>query len=314
MRLIKHLTILLLMLTTVGCDTDMRLSSIVQFQHRNPIIGQWLKAPKQYFLEAHVRFDADLDKSVIFGIDQELIEGTTNPIYISGGDWMGLVGVQREGRVWVATGSASTMQGKPSNDRHWVYLDLKRPLKPDTWYRFSSIVNYETRHFVSFTIEEINSGSGTDDAQTFDLSAYTLDYPNMLPFDGRTMTTLVWAIGGKGLGGTQDSLAKVYFDDVRSGLASQSPDGKWLKQPLTFENFENGTKAFAPQPWSYMGVMLDKVIPLEKYSDATWYLERSMALAKPSRVTFAYSGNTVAEIDATLKNIPYDAWLGQQPK
>ena len=289
-----------------ACDVDMRLSSAVMFWHKDSGIATWLETPKHYFLESYVRFDDTLDKSVIFGIDQELLEGTKKPIHFSGADWMGLIGMQRDGKIWVATGTEATMQGKPSKDRNWAYLSLGRPIEPNAWYRIHSIVDYSTRKYVAFTIE------GPHIKKTFDLSAYTLDYPNMLPFDERTMTNLVWAIGGKALGGTLKSHAKVYFDDVRSGLATPISKDEWQEKTLFTESFETQSGRFADQPWSYMDVIVDKVIQLEKYHDGKWYLERGIALARPAQVSFARSGKTVAVMDATIEDIQYDDWLKRE--
>jgi hypothetical protein len=71
------------------------------------------------YIDAYVRFPPQTGDDVIFGIDQEFDDGVTRPAYIKGGDWMGLVGLQRSGSVWVAKGTADTMNGKPSKARTW---------------------------------------------------------------------------------------------------------------------------------------------------------------------------------------------------
>lgn len=306
MRCLKLLVISFVSLLLTACDVDLRLSSAVMFWRQEANIAEWLKTPKYYFLESYVRFDNSLDKSVIFGIDQEMLEGTKNPIHFPGADWMGLIGMQRDGKIWVATGTDETMQGKPSKDRNWVYLNIEQPLQANTWYRLHSIVDYSTRKYVSFTIE------GPDIKKTFDLSAYTVDYPNMLPFDERSMTNLVWAIGGRALGTPLKSNTKVYFDDVRSGLAIPVSKDLWEEKTLFTESFETQSTRFSNQPWSYMDIITDKVIALKKYQDGQWYLEREMALARPTAVNFAHNGKTVAVMDASIENIKYEDWLKRE--
>lgn len=287
-----------------NCSQEARLSSIVVFHKSDPIIAEWLNEPKYYFTEAFVRFDEKLDESTLFGIDQELLEGVEKPIHIKGGDWMGLIGLQRSGKLWVAVGNDRTMSGEPSKDRTWEHLYCDKPLKPNSWYRLYSIVDYSNRHFVSFTIQ------GENINQTFDLKKYKLDYPNMLGFDKRAMTNFVWAIGSSTLGAKKNSYAKVYFDDVRGGVISPIAEGGWSETVVFSDGFEHrDTERFEDQPWTYMDIVRTLTIPLVKYRDGYWYLERGQALAKSKKVAFARSGDHVVMIDATIKDISYKNWF-----
>jgi hypothetical protein len=160
-----------------------RLSAIVSFLSNKPPINHWLENPVNHSsVQAYVLFPPNTGNVVIFGIDQEFLDGTHNPLFIKGGDWMGLVGIQRTGIVWVARGTRNTMRGIPSKKRSWKIIPLGISLKPNTWYRMRTVIDFKSRRHVSFTI----NGPGIH--RTLNLKAYTLDYPNYMPFDQRALT------------------------------------------------------------------------------------------------------------------------------
>lgn len=281
---------------------DTRLSSVVAFQRQSPDIQQWLANPSLAYVETHVRFDATLSESVIFGVDQEFLDGVTKPLHIIGGDWMGFVGLQRNGKVWVATGTDETDGGTPSKDRKWVVLDLGQPLQPDSWYRIHAVADFAKRQHVSFSV----SGPGLE--KSFDLSAYKLDYPNMMPFEDRVLTTYGLVMNGAALGGTVDANAKVFFDDFRAGIGVINGD-KTVDHELFYDGFEDSAKLPLEQPISMLDVFISKKIALKPYADNVWYLEREEALAKPQMVGFAKSGKGVMLIDGTLKDTRFRDWV-----
>ena len=281
---------------------DTRLSSVVAFQRQSPHIQQWLANPSLAYVESYVRFDATLSESVIFGVDQEFLDGVTKPLHIKGGDWMGFVGLQRNGKVWVATGTDETDGGTPSKDRKWVILDLGEPLQPDSWYRIHAVADFAKRQHVLFSV----SGPGLE--KSFDLSAYKLDYPNMMPFEARVLTTYGLVMNGSALGGTADANAKVYFDDFRAGIGAIIGD-KTVDHELFYDGFEDSAKLPLVQPISKLDVFISMKIALKPYADNVWYLEREEALAKPQMVGFAKSGMGVMLIDGTLKDTRFHDWV-----
>jgi hypothetical protein len=282
---------------------DSRLSGAVAFGRTTAGADAWLTAPASAFVEAWVRFPADLDNNVIFGIDEELLEGLDAPYHVAGGDWMALTGVQRTGMLWVAKGTAATLAGTPSTERAWELIPLGAALQPDAWYRIRTVANFAQRRFVSFSID----GPGL--SRTVDLSGLTLDYPNYMPFDGHAMTSYVWSMAGTGLGTRTDSTAAVFFDDISFGYLD-SPEAAPAANRTVADGFEIGPAALPAQPLP-TPTGDHYVIPLNGYHDGTWYLERDESRAARLRTGFAHSGSTVMVCDALLRNAAYSDWLGE---
>jgi hypothetical protein len=314
MLVIVPMATCLSLLALSACAVEGRLSGIVAFEYGEKWkpVADFLQKPGLSFVEAYVQFADDLGEGVIFGVDQELTEGVNSPIWVSQGDWMALVGLQRTGKVWVATGTPDTMAGKPSKDRNWVFLSLGQPLQANTWYRLKCIADFSVRKFVSFTIEGPNLN------KTLDLSQYTLDYPNALPFDMRAMTYYVWSMYGKVLGGKPEDNARVYFDDVRHGLVTNEPgpDGKPspVEKPMGSSDFESETGPFPAQPLDMADIMKTKTIKQKAYAEEKWYLERDTAMCRAMQAPFARSGKMVVECDATVQDINYKQWLDSRGK
>jgi hypothetical protein len=265
---------------------DSRLSSAVAVVSEGTEIESFLKRPGTSFVQAYVRFDSDLPNDVIFGIDQEFLDGVANPFDFKGGDWMALIGVQRTGAVWVATGTDETMAGKPSKDRAWTILTLGQQLEPGTWYRFRIEADFGTRHFRKFTVE----GPGL--SKSFDLKELKLDYPNYMPFSDRAMTFFAFAMRGRSLmtqGAKPDGKPVVYFDDVSGGPISEEG-----KDTVVFEDGFETTRAIGKQPVTL------PVIDLKKYIQGQWYLERDESLFTTKKEAFARSGEYVGVADASL--------------
>ena len=268
-------------------NQDARLSSAVALVNEGGEIKSFLKQPGVSFVQAYVRFNSDLPEDVIFGIDQEFIEGVANPVYIKGGDWMSLVGMQRTGVIWVAVGTDETLKGEPSKERTWQILDLGQNLQPDVWYRFRIEVDFSTRHFQKFTVD----GPGV--SKTFDLTAYKLDYPNYMPFSDRTMSFFAFAMRSRGLmksGSTPDGKPLVYFDDISGG-----PMTKESQEIVVFQNGFEEQIEIGKQPITL------PVIDLKKYEQGRWYLERDESLFTVQRAAFARSGDFVGVADASIE-------------
>ncbi len=284
---------------------EARLSGVVALVTQDKGASNWLAKPGLATVEAYVRFPSELAEGVIFGIDQEFVEGINQPLYFKGGDWMALTGLQRNGTVWVATGTIGTMAGKPSKERTWKILSLGVPLKSDTWYRLQSVADFNRREFVRFTVE------GPDLHKTIDLRGITLDYPNAIPFDGRAMSYYVWSMYGKSIGGNEQSPAAVYFDDISFGFLSET-NAASAQSPRTFvnDNEIEGT-AIPAQPLPPYSFFSKYVIPLKNYHEGTWYLERDDSRSAIVKVPFARSGKKAVICDAVLRNIAYPDWLNE---
>jgi hypothetical protein len=261
---------------------ESRLSSVVAFVSETPAAKHFLDQPGVGYVQAYFRFGPDFPDDVIVAIDQELLEGIDNPLYVSGGDWMAFAGVQRTGVVWVGAGSDRALKGTASRDRDWKIYDLKTPLEPDQWYRMRVEADFGARRFRSFTID----GPGLK--QTLDLSAHLLDYPNYMPFNSPSMTYLVAAMRGRSMMKRQGTPV-VYFDDVEGGII----DAEGKSQRVFYDNFEKQSELTA-QPVSW------PVIKLQSYQQGQWYFERGESIFRIEHVPFAHSGSAVGVADVNL--------------
>ncbi len=265
---------------------ESRLSCAVALVYDGEPISSFLAQPGPSFVQAYVRFDDDLPPDVIFGIDQEFLDGVTNPFHYKGGDWMSFIGIQRSGAVWVAHGTDETKNGTPSKERTWKIFNLGRQLKPNTWYRLRIEADFDTRHFLKFTVE----GPGL--AKSFDLSELMLDYPNYMPFSDRAMSFYVCAMRGRSLmdpNATDRGKPVVYFDDVSGGpIAENGGD------IVAFEDGFEESYEIGKQP------VTAPVIDLRGYVQGRWYLERDEALFNQKMMPFARSGQAVGVADASI--------------
>jgi hypothetical protein len=258
-----------------------RLSAAVALTYQGKEIESFLNKPDTGYVQAYARFDSTMPDDVIIAIDQEFYDGTANPKFVSGGDWMSFVGIQRAGGLWVPAGNDSTMSGNPSTDREWKIIDLQVNLKPDVWYRLRVESNFATRHFKSFTIE----GGGIN--KTVDLSQYPLDYPNKIPFVQRAMGYFVCAIRSRDMMKVEGTPI-VYFDDVEGVVNIDGSPNR-----VFFDGFETQPDVpRQPAPTSS--------IDLKSYQQAKWYLERDDSIISTQSVPFAKSGSRVGVADANL--------------
>jgi hypothetical protein len=187
-----------------------RLSMAVAEVSSGTDVQQFLQNPGLSYVQAYVRFASDFPNNVLISIDQEFLDGVKSPRYVSGGDWMAFVGVQRTGAVWVEAGTAGTMLGAASSIPNWQFFNLGAQLQPNNWYLLRVVADYSTRYFKSFTIV----GPGIN--KTIDLSLYFLAYPNYLPIDNRAMT--YYAGNARSANTANGSGAPVvYINDVSGG-------------------------------------------------------------------------------------------------
>ncbi|WP_457633939.1 hypothetical protein [Oceanithermus desulfurans] len=256
---------------------DTRLSGVVGFAED----VRFLADPGTGYVEAYVRFGADLPADVIVFVDQELLEGVTNYRWTKGGDWMAFVGFQRDGTVWVGGGSDAALAGTPSHERNWKLFELGQALLSDTWYRVRVTADFASRRFLGFEIE----GGGL--ARRLDLSGIPLDYPNYIPFDRGSMIYLVGAVRARKWA-TQSGRPLVFFDDVVGAVR----DGDRYRTVFA-NDFEKQTTV-GPQPVTL------PVVKLDNYAMGWWYQENEASLFRIERRPFARSGAAVGVADATL--------------
>ncbi len=259
-----------------------RLSALVGFSRAGKT-ADFVKNPGISCVESYFYFEDELKDDVIFGVDQEFIEGTTAPLYLKGGDWMAFVGLQRTGTVWVASGTEATLSGKPSKERKWEILNLGSSLRPKTWYRIQCRADFGTRHFVDMQVE----GPGLN--KTLDLSKYKLDYPNFMPFDGAAMTYYVHAMRGRSMM-KEEGKPIIFFDDLRGSLASK---GESRLSEVFYNDCESQPKILK-QPVSGPPIKLDN------YRDGIFYFERDEARAELIESPVAHSGRRLVRLDAGL--------------
>jgi len=274
--------LLLISFPVISWATESRLSAAVALIFRGTAVEAYLRRPSVSFVETCVRFEKGLADDVIFGVDQELIEGVEKPVYLKGGDWMAFVGLQRTGAVWVAEGTDVTMKGTPSKDRKWKIFKLSRALQPDTWYRLRCYADFGKRQFVKLQVE------GPGISESLDLSGLKLDYPNYMPFDKAAMSYYVFAMRGRSMLKTR-GVPRVYFDDVKGGIV----DGG-RETPIFACDFEKD-RTVPSQP------VTSPTIKLTGYEQGRFYLERQESRFTVEKVNFAKSGNCVGAADADLQ-------------
>ncbi len=259
-----------------------RLSMAVAIASTGTDVQQFLQNPGLSYVQAYVRFASDFPNDVLICIDQEFLDGVSNPRYVSGGDWMAFAGVQRTGAVWVETGSLGTMLGWPDSNPNWQVFNLGVQLQPNSWYLLRLVADYSTRMFKSFTVV----GPGVN--KTIDLSLSFLAYPNYLAADNRAMA---YYAGNARSASTASGKGApiVYIDDVSGGTF-------WTggtDHPLFSNGFESQS-VVGPQPVSGPQILI------ENYVQGQWYLERPESLFTIGKKPFARSGSYVGVANASL--------------
>jgi len=244
--------------------------------------GSWVDTPGTGYVEGYVFVPSDAADDLVISIDAEWYDGTSNPAYYSGGDWMAFVGIQPTGAVIVAVGTAATEAGTPSTDRTWQNLSLSAALTKGGWYRIRVTANYATRHFVSLQVE----GTGLND--NIDLSAYRLDYPNYMPFDKRAFGAFLGAMRVRDFVSNPGGNTQLLWDDVTAKMGTTT---------LLTAGFE-GITTIGAQPLS------GPPIVTANYGYGTWYQERSEALVAGGNVgALARTGSYVLFVDATIAEL-----------
>lgn len=269
----KMISIILMMLLIAisfsGCfflQPKGRLSGTVLFIHSSPSVQDWLEEPKKTFVQAYFMFPTDFASDIIFGIDQEFIEGVDDPIRFPGADWMALVGLTRTGMLNIPVGTDESLNGTPSDASVWEIIDLDIKLQPNTWYLMRETADFQSRRFESFTL------TGPNVNITIDLSQYYVDYPNYIPIDNRSLTYYVYAIRMPPY--VQPGSTSIYFDDVTAGI--ETNDGYEI---ILFEGFEL-QKDIPDLPITL------PVTPLSDIQELYWYKENEDAMVQ-------ITGNTV---------------------
>ncbi|MFO8127540.1 hypothetical protein [Yoonia sp.] len=269
----KMISIILMMLLIAisfsGCfflQPKGRLSGTVLFIHSSPSVQDWLEEPKKTFVQAYFMFPTDFASDIIFGIDQEFIEGVDDPIRFPGADWMALVGLTRTGMLNIPVGTDESLNGTPSDASVWEIIDLDIKLQPNTWYLMRETADFQSRRFESFTL------TGPNVNITIDLSQYYVDYPNYIPIDNRSLTYYVYAIRMSPY--VQPGSTSIYFDDVTAGI--ETNDGYEI---ILFEGFEL-QKDIPDLPITL------PVTPLSDIQELYWYKENEDAMVQ-------ITGNTV---------------------
>jgi len=287
-RTIHGITLILMVLAVSllsGCtffQDEGRLSGTVMFIHSSPVVQEWLQQPKKSYIQAYFLFPSDFASDIIFGIDQEMIEGVDDPIHFPGADWMALVGLTRDGVLSIPVGTSDALNGTPSDASVWEFIDLGVSLQPNTWYFMKEEADFQKRKFESFTLigPEVNI--------SVDLSNYNVDYPNYIPIDNRSMTYYVYAI--RMAGEVQLGSTTIYFDDVEAGIETDSGYTAIMQ-----DGFE--TQYTIPD----IPITLP-VIHISQIKEGFWYKENENALLSVVD-TQTHSGSYSCLCNVTLKGL-----------
>ncbi len=243
-------------------------------------IEQWMGAPGVSRMESQVRFSPDLPSDVVFGIDQEFLEGGLEPLRFVGADWMAMAGVTRDGILSVRVGTEEEINGTPAVDSIWESFDLGVSLVPDTWYLLQLEVDFGTLEYISFTI----SGPGVNIVT--DLSGLYVSFTEFLPSDVPALMMFVWAARSPMGPVHTEGLPVIRFDDVRAGFDVNNTTHWELDSSFEQQN-EIGN-----QPDSVNG------FEISNYAEGQWYLERIGAAAWVEQTAVAFSGTAVANVVA----------------
>jgi len=259
-----------------------RLSGTVLFVHSSPPVQNWLQEPKKSFVQAYFMFPSDFASDIIFGIDQEFIEGVDTPIHFPGADWMALVGLTRTGMLNIPVGTDESLNGTPSDASVWEIIDLDIDLQPNTWYCMKETADFQSRRFESFTL------IGPNVNITIDLREYYVDYPNYIPIDDRSLTYYVYAIRMSPY--VQPGSTRIYFDDVTAGI--ENGDGYEI---ILTEGFE--LQSDIPD----LPITLP-VTPLDDIQEYYWYKENEDAKVQIVKDS-VHSGDYACLCNATLDGL-----------
>lgn len=285
-KMIATIFILLFIATSFsGCfflQPKGRLSGTVLFVHSSPTVQNWLEEPKKSFVQAYFMFPTDFAEDIIFGIDQEFIEGVDDPIHFPGADWMALVGLTRTGMLNIPIGTEDSLNGTPSDASVWKNIDLGIELQSNTWYLMRETADFQSRRFESFTLR------GPDINITIDLSEYYVDYPNYIPIDNRSLTYYVYAIRISPY--VQPGSTSIYFDDMTAGI--EISDGYEI---ILSEGFE--LQSEIPD----LPITLP-VTSLSDFQELYWYKENEDAKVQIVKDT-VHSGECACLCNATLEGI-----------
>ena len=285
--MIGPILIIILFFSTIfsGClffKPTGRLSGPVLFIHSSTAMQNWLEKPSQSYIQAYFLFPETFASDIIFGIDQEFIEGVTDPIHFPGADWMALVGLTRDGILNIPIGTSESLNGTPSDASVWEQIDLGITLQPNTWYFIKETANFHTRTFESFTLK------GPQINITIDLSEYYVDYPNYIPIDNRSMTYYVYAV--RTIYNMQNGSTIIYFDDVEAGIETLS--GFQIVLNNSFENQQTIPDIPVTLP----------VTPLSDIQEAYWYKENDLALLDVTS-KISRTGEFSCACDVTFKGL-----------
>ncbi len=289
----NHKTVVVVVLLIIICCSSLlsgclfsrntgRLSGTVLFSYTSPAMKEWLDHPGKSYVQAYFLFPDDFASDIIFGIDQEFIEGVDDPIHFPGADWMALVGLTRDGILNVPVGTNESLNGTPSDASVWEHIDLNITLQPNTWYFMREVADFNNRTFESFTLQ------GPDVNSSVDLSEFYVDYPNYIPIDQRSMTYYVYAV--RTYHNMQPGSTIIYFDDVEAGISS--PDGftTVLKDGFEKQNSISDLPLSLP------------VTPLNEIRENYWYKENDLALLSVT-TDQVRTGDFSCACDVTFKGL-----------
>ena len=256
-------------------------SAAVAFSYEDGKFGDFFQDPSQALITGYFYFEEDLAEDVIFGLDIEWLEGTDNPIHVSGGDWMALAGFNRSGILWYPVGSPENLDGIPTDTDKWEVRDIGAVLEPNTWYKMTITANFGLREFASVQLQ----GGGID--FEMNLEGFPLEYPNYIPFDKASLTFYCFALRSTEFAPENKGGTKVYFDDISGSILT--PTGL---NTVFDDGFEDQAEI------EILPIQLP-VIPLANVEEELWYFENEDAKLRISD-SMSRSGQRALECDASL--------------
>ena len=269
----------------VTSASNTRMSTMQAFVYQAPAVVTFLNAPAQVYVQGCMLFSTNFPSDAFAVLDESFLDGTTNPLYNSQGNWDALIELQQNGNLWTASGPTPTTS--PTTATFQITY-LGAPFQKGQWYLVRGIMNVNTRKFVSLQVK----GPGIN--STTDLSAFNVNWVSNFNVTSRAMTFSVGAFRSaayQASAGNQDMSPVVFWDNVSGGIPG-SPD------QVLFKNQFDSQGGPLLSPFATLAANAATSLA----TDSVWYNPATSSHSSIIASPLALSPPNVGSTDATLPN------------
>lgn len=269
----------------VTSASNTRMSTMQAFVYQAPAVVTFLNSPAQVYVQGCMLFSTNFPSDAFAVLDESFLDGTTNPLYNSQGNWDALIELQQNGNLWTASGP--TPGASPTTATFQITY-LGAPFQKGQWYLVRGIMNVNTRKFVSLQVK----GPGIN--STTDLSAYNVNWPSNFNVTSRAMTFSVGAFRSaayQASAGNPDMSPVVFWDNVSGGIPG-SPD------QVLFQNKFDSQSGPLLSPFATLAANAQTSLA----TDSLWYNPATSSHSAIIASPLALSPPNVGSADATLSN------------